>query len=502
MPSQHIAPMHQSSTTPSERLRRGFFLIFLLLAGGGWAWWAAYDRAAAGLRLVLWLCAIGLYLGLRALSDDKRFQVAALLAILNGLLGVAVLLSVPLPFSQDTLGGILAVFLPLATILRPHIRWIVLLAALAALLVTREYGAWIGLMVAIGAWMTAPWVARHLKGLPRPHKYSLTPFVGGALSLGFLLLLGWPALLDRLQVIPIPWEDLHTRLQFARNTLYLIADYPLGGGFGAFSGLYSRYILGIAYVFIASSHNLFLDLALEQGILALGAFLFLWSRSAVTALLKGEAPLPRAVLAGLLVLVVHGLFEAPLYTGLALPLLLIPLALAPEMPPAPPWTARLRPLWYAAVLLPAFALGVLQYPVTRQAQIELQGWPQTRPEQTASSALQPLIPAYERNLRLFPAHFADHYRLGLIAQGRRDFSDAAAHLQLAAQRKPAHPGVHKALAYALVWTGDLQSALPLLRTLPEAQQDLGHYIRWWPTQGRPDLSERAQQALQALQAMP
>ncbi|RMF40482.1 MAG: hypothetical protein D6755_13410, partial [Anaerolineae bacterium] len=366
-----------------------------------------------------------------------------------------------------------------------------------AVLQTREYGAWIGLMAALIVWILSPWATRRLRALAPTQRARLTPFVAGALSLGFLLLLGFPTLLDLPQHLPIPWENLHTRLEYARNTLYLIADFPLGGGFASLSGLYSRYILGIAHVFITSSHNLYLDLAQEQGVLALGAFLYLWSAAAVGALLEAENPFARAALAGLVVLAVHGLFEAPLYASPALPLLFLPLALAP-----PRTVSRGSAYGLLAVFLLSMLLLPLQLPVTRQAQIELQGWPRTRPEQTAPEALQPLIPAYERTRRLLPHDFAAQYRLGLIALQERDFSAAVTHLQDAQHRKPAHPGVRKALAYALVWDGQVRQALPLLRALPEAEQDLRNYAHWWPTQGRTDLAARAQAALEALFAAP
>jgi len=54
---------------------------------------------------------------------------------------------------------------------------------------------------------------------------------------------------------------------FARS-IYLALDYPItGGGLGSFPGLYSRYILDIPFFYLPNSHNLFLDVAIEQGLL-------------------------------------------------------------------------------------------------------------------------------------------------------------------------------------------------------------------------------------------
>ncbi len=489
--------MPASSPTPSAHLRRVFLPLVALLATGLWGWWAACDRSAASPRLALWLYALGLYALVRVLPEARRQQLPALLAALNTLLAAAALLSLPLPFDSDTQGGILAVFLPFALLAPAPLRPAAILLPLAALFKTREYGAWIGLITAAGAWALAPRGTRRLRGLPRPLKGRLFPLLAGAFSLGFLLLVWNPALLLPLERIPIPLKDLHTRLEYAVNALYLIGDYPLGGGFASFSGLYSRYILGIAYVFIESSHNLYLDLAQEQGLLALGVFLGMGSAAVRGALQHPEAPLPRATLASLIALAVHGFFEAPLYTSPALPLLFLPIALAPPFP-AKFLSGSKKAFTFLLLVVVGLPLLFLQLPVTRQAQIELHAWPQSRPDQTPPEMLAPLTPAYERNLRLLPGHFPSHYRLGLIALQGRDFASAVSHLEAACQRKPAHPGVRKALAYALVWNGEAQAALPLLRALPDASQDLGHYARWWPTQGRDDLAALARQAQEAL----
>ncbi len=481
-------------TIRTLRRSRLFFPALLTLTGLT-AWWAAYDRPAAALRLALWLAAVWGYALLRALPAAGRSRAAAWLGALDALLALAALLSLPLPFDSDTLGGVLAVFLPFLFVSarRGARRAVAALLVAAALLKTREYGAWIGLAAACGVWKLAPAAARRLKAASPAARARLAPLGAGALFLGFLALLWNPAPLAALQRLPIPLENLHTRLEYALRTLYLIADYPLGGGFASFSGLYSRYILGIAYVFIESSHNLYLDLAQEQGLPALGVFLYLLSGSGTRAALDSEARLPRAALAAMTVLAVHGLFEAPLYTSPALPLLLLPLALAPPPPAQAPPRRILLPLLGFALLA-----GFLQLPATRQAQIELRSWPETRPEQTAPRALAPLKPLYARTLRLLPGYFPSEYRLGLIALLERDFPAAVLHLEAAAQRKAAHPGVRKALAYALVWNGQIDAALPLLRALPEARQDLQHYARWWPTQGREALGARALQALNAL----
>lgn len=86
------------------------------------------------------------------------------------------------------------------------------------------------------------------------------------------------------------------------------------------------------------------------------------------------------------------------------------------------------------------------------------------------------------------------HRLGLVAMLDREFKDATDSLNHAYLLNRQHRGVRKSLAYARLWAGDLEQAMPLLQEVPDAELELANYVEWWKSQGRPDLSERAEAA--------
>ena len=90
------------------------------------------------------------------------------------------------------------------------------------------------------------------------------------------------------------------------------------------------------------------------------------------------------------------------------------------------------------------------------------------------------------------------HRLGLVAMLNRDFEAAVDSLYNAYLLDRDHRGIRKSLAYAYLWAGDMEQAMPLLQEIPEAEQELANYAGWWQSQGYPILSERAQAARDAL----
>ncbi len=94
-------------------------------------------------------------------------------------------------------------------------------------------------------------------------------------------------------------------------------------------------------------------------------------------------------------------------------------------------------------------------------------------------------------LQLQPNQRTANHRLGLLALERRDFIQVAAYLETALQSSPGHRGIRKTLGYTYTWLGNYDQALELLKTIPEAGQEMQVYVWWWGEQGRPDLSTRA-----------
>jgi hypothetical protein len=147
--------------------------------------------------------------------------------------------------------------------------------------------------------------------------------------------------------------------------------------------------------------------------------------------------------------------------------------------------------WYAN-------LGTVRF-----AQVQLAEFPSSEWSVGAEAPqLEASRPLFDRALALNGSSVAAHYRLGLLEGLERDFGGAVEHLEPAYAEDPGHRGIHKALAYAYVWSGQIMQALPLLASLPEATSELKVYVWWWGTQDRDDLAQRAQDALMALAASP
>ncbi|NIS46259.1 MAG: hypothetical protein GWN61_09585, partial [candidate division Zixibacteria bacterium] len=113
--------------------------------------------------------------------------------------------------------------------------------------------------------------------------------------------------------------NLSSRLEISRNTLYLIGDFPFtGGGLNSFAGLYSQYILIIPHFLFNYSHNLFLDVALQQGIFSLalwGLIIYLTSSKLTAALLsqenhmRGHYLFATAIYSSLITMLVYGIID-------------------------------------------------------------------------------------------------------------------------------------------------------------------------------------------------
>lgn len=307
---------------------------------------------------------------------------------------------------------------------------------------------------------------------------------------------------------------------FGRGAFFLV-DYPiLGAGLASFSGLYSQYMLVIPHFYFANSYNLFLDVAIEQGVIAGSILIILYVggvllvAKAIANDLPNELQLMRWLsLCALIVTIVHGIFYNYLYNGNGTVLLFYPLGIAMagggnQRSPAsqtfqqPKILSSRHRVVFAALLaviaLLAFNLNQListwyaNLGAVQMAQVQLRDFPTGKwatsddvtrlkwAEITLHSALQ-----YE------PHNQTANYRLGLISMLRQDFRTAAANLETAHKKAPNHRGIIKSLGYCYVWLGDMDMAQKLLDQIPEAQDEMKVYVWWWGTQDRPDLSERA-----------
>jgi O-antigen ligase len=439
------------------------------------------------------------------------------------------------------------------------IAWLVVFLVAVGLIMTSSRGAWLSVLLAASfclSWLVFKYFARRFDTLPLVGLFlvcvvitlSTVWFVGKSGTLT-----PWIARLQNS-------VTANSRLNLYRDTLNLIADFPYtGSGLHTFAGVYSRYILSIPVPYCYYSHNFYLDILLEQGPLALLALLAIYLSTAfllfstinrelgavtwvdgkrsTTQLQSSRASvgmnraLPFALLTSLLTLLLHGLIDDPLYAGtFGTPFLfLIPamtaatyqskkirfskskLAVRIVTPPYFGWRNQSGFIARAAMLL---LVVISVFPGWREialanlfinvgdvslADYELVNFPTGRWDERYNVVrLNHSRRWFDRALRYDPNNPTAHYRLGLIAYRLYDFSTAIQHLEKAQQAGLNHIGIRKNLAYSYVWSGQIAKAVPLLVQIPEAREELGSYVGWWRNLVQKQLSERARQAVYAL----
>jgi hypothetical protein len=551
---------------PIHRTRFDLALaLFLLTAGLGV--WAAYDPAAGWSKFGMILAAVLVFYALAGQPYENLWWAAGLLSLSGLAIAAAFLFGVDFesqpadlevlsrigrawmsirPVSLSTslapnlTGGLLACLVPLPVAAaaaawrgrRPAAAAGTLAAAglmAFGLAMTSSRGAWMALTA--GAGLGCLWAA---SGIPsrRIGRSREAVFALAVLALALPLaglFVAWPDGIARLAGYLPGLPSGGSRLELARDTLYLIADFPFtGGGLEAFAGLYSQYIRVIPVFLFAYSHNFFLDVALEQGMFGALALLFILAGSLSSLFARRTAEpggldpfLRGAVLVGLATLIVHGLVDDALYgvkgTPLlfALPALAIALSrqhaaptdgLEEEKSPRPAF--RFQPgrhtLWIGGAVILAGLLTAVWRPAIsglysnlgaiRMARVELEGYPTGKwdAERTQavieSNAVRSARIAFDRSLKINPNNATAHYRLGLIAVGEGDFAAAVLQLEHGYRAAPGHPGIRKVLGYCYTWNGAPEQALELLTQVPEARNEMEVYHWWWGEQDRDELA--------------
>jgi hypothetical protein len=313
-----------------------------------------------------------------------------------------------------------------------------------------------------------------------------------------------------------------SRGELASRSLYLLLDFPFtGGGLGAFPGLYSNYILGIPNFNVLNSHNLFLDVAIEQG--WVGGFTFIlmylisiWlvSVSLAREELIRTKNLHWILLFALVVAFIHGMVDDYLYSnnGTILSLFLVALTVLITRSNNPGKSVifehKLLIIGIGFIILVfsfmLFSKNILSswyanLGSVRMSQVELDGFPNNGWAGPAIFfKLDNAMSALHSSLQFNPDNRTANQRLGMISMINQEFESGSEYLETAHRVAPGHRGIIKSLGYCYVWLGDFEKAKSLLLDIPEAQEELDVYIWWWGTQGRDDLSENANLALQLL----
>jgi O-antigen ligase len=396
-----------------------------------------------------------------------------------------------------------------------------------ALLMTTSQGAWVALALCGIIWLCTRF---HRLGMVFAAVILISVVV-----LGACLVLNSNASLDsipivgRALVLPFARPD---RLEVYRNSLYLIQNFLFTGiGLGdIFAMVYSRYALLIRDPFLTYSHNLFLEIWLEQGMLGIFSFLsliaafYLFVRHVLSHLSKIEERTLSAVFQGcwlgVTVTLIHGLFDARQYAdSWTLPMLFVLLGLAvgtglsiiqmgrnrpsrhhavgSKYPPSRPRAEHLA-IYFLLALTCLSLCFALYKPVLATVHANLGSVYQARGELAPNLTdderqlyLHLAKAHYDKAIRYAPDNHTARQRLGRLAVDSGRYEEGVTHLELAYQTAPSSFATRKALGLAYVWVGRLDEAEPLLQGAKDIVQELNTWGWWRSTQGEDNLAIHA-----------
>lgn len=429
-----------------------------------------------------------------------------------------------IPIHPNYVAGIAAITTPF--ILYPAKKWVknltgwsaflyvpILLGlgiALIAILMATSRGIIMAIASAFGIWILWRIVDLNKSRLQLRHEILFPSLVLICLCSAILFLYVGPA--SSGNVLSNYHFGTGSRGELLARSLYLVLDFSFtGGGLASFPGLYSYYMLGIPFFNVPNSHNLFLDVAIEQGLLGGLSFLMIFLMSIwfiARAVVKTDMSQARMfgwlMFFALVIAFMHGMVDNYLYNGSGT---LFSLALAGLSMPRQSETAHSTqpnnyriPIFVALALIGFFMMNLNRVQsawhanlgAVQMAKVELAGFPTN--QWTEPSILPKLAQAessLHSALRADPTNQTANHRLGLIAMLQGDFLSATAYLEKANQKAPNHRGIIKSLGYCYVWSGNMEKAQLFLSRIPEARHELDAYVWWWGTQGRTDLSEKA-----------
>jgi hypothetical protein len=394
------------------------------------------------------------------------------------------------------------------------------------LLMTSSRAAWLALAAGLGVW---GW-------------WQISGLAAQRLSWSRILVFGLPVLLASLLALgvfgsrpssfirvanTVPGESsAGSRVEITRDTLQLIRDYPFtGGGLASFPGLYSTYIRVILVPVFFYSHNLYTDIALEQGLPGLAAFLLIlagtgWKLLTSLAARPSRNYLAGACLVGLVVVILHGLVDDAIYGmgGTPLIFLIAGMAISLQITAAEerkeqkdslitqrkmPSIARNWLLGSALALLGLGGVGLVfakplnstwnaNMGAVAMSRIQVGERPETFDEiQALQPKLEPVLEPFHKALDQNPHNITALYRLGIYAYYGNDFEKAKVYLLSAHTQNLDHRGIQKLLGYTYTWTGNGLKAKELLINIPEAGEEMDAYTWWWGTQNQANLANLA-----------
>ncbi len=388
---------------------------------------------------------------------------------------------------------------------------------LAALVLTVSRGAWFAFSAGM---LTAGYLEwrTNLARWPSLRRLGDILLVGALLVVlvGFGLALTWPDLEPWLDTLPRGRTAI-ARIKFWRDSLALIGDYPFtGSGLGSTEMVYSSYVRLLHVRFIEQHvHNLLLQIAVEQGLPGLAAFLGLLGL-VIWVLVRlyqrggcGDA-LRLAATATFIALLVQGIGEAGNYNGPMALIGFLPLGFAlgcvrrretkEQEIASPAFTRHTRwmpiigglvmILTLAALFLPgpraAFRANLGAVAQTR-AELSVYRWPewpvQDAVRRSPDVNLAPAIAHYRAALALAPTNVTANRRLGQIELSLGQYQAARRHLEAAYAAAPNQRATRQLLGESYALAGEIERAAALWRTVDVSQGQLKLRQRWYEQMG-------------------
>ncbi len=369
-----------------------------------------------------------------------------------------------------------------------------------ALLMSASRGAWLAVVVASALWVALYW---------RPARVAVG--VGAVLALGLVIYVIARGDITALGEIPIinrtlaPMFIRPDRLEVYRNSVYLVQDFPLTGiGLGGqFAMMLSKYALLIQVPFLTYSHNLYLEVWLQQGLVGIAAWLWLivaLYQAAKTHAKPDDDLLYQSTWLGLTAIFLHGVSDALQYVALwcwfpFFGLLGLNAAILLRRAKSQNWHWAL-PIGVVVVFLVVVAIGLLPIQATWHANlgglVQARGdLPESLDDGQKAALRQQAVDHYRRAIQIAPDNRTARQRLGLILVDEAQFQDAVEHLEVAWQADPDNTTTHKALGLAYVWVGELEKAQPLLQDVKDIVYELNTWAWWRGTQQQMEQSLNA-----------
>jgi O-antigen ligase len=432
------------------------------------------------------------------------------------------------PFNANAAGGALAILVPLGTVgiygMWRQRQWLGVIVAtlgilpgLGMLILSSSRGAWVGLgagvVVATLYWLLLRRTQTQMMG-SSPWLWLLSAVLGSLPLLVLILVHPLSPLTDLPLLAALQSADpsVSGRLGIWRNMLTVIEDYAYtGSGLGSTEMVYSSYVLLLHVGYFTHAHNLFLQIAVEQGIPGMLAFVWLigLAVAAVTRYRRIDRGLlfyPLAMLASLTALLVHGAFDSEFYVSELAPLILLPAGMAlvtdrillkqesttsgQKVSPASVtpivFIFALPSLLLAmAVLLPApvatyYAnLGAVSQTRAELGVYQWPEWPvQDAVRRSPEVDLNQSLVYYSHALTMQPNNVTANRRLGQIALSRGDYPAACDHLEKAHAATIHQLVTQRLLGECYAAMGEVEKAAQLWRNAKTNRQQL-QLRQWW-----------------------